>query len=160
MISYAILNLFAFGLSYFKVLGFSYVLMQTAVENNYIPTSEMEQLNKYLDDISSTYVLDNALIITKDPDNTVTKDATVKRQYGEEVYVGVSVHYRFIWPLTPKDQLSDTSSSFVGMTDNNFSGFASTSVLEARRKAIEDNVQNNILFEYRVPGLKYYPDIK
>ncbi len=152
MVSFAIFNAFAFGLTYFKLLGFSYVLMQTAVENNYIPAAEKGTLDSYLQSIASTGVVDNASIVL--PDNT-------RKQYGVPVKVGVTAHYRFIWPLTPKDQLNNTSEGFIGYgtgAKSSFSGFADGGTLEQRRKAIENNTQNNITIEYTVPGLKYYPD--
>lgn len=152
IVSFMIFNAFAFGLTYFKILGFSYVLMQTAIENNYIPASEKGTLDNYLQSIANTGVVDNAKIVI--PDNT-------RQQYGKPITVGVTAHYRFIWPLTPKDQLNDTSSGFEGYGSNTsaFSGYADDATLEQRRQDIENNTQNNITITYTVPGLKYYPDL-
>lgn len=159
VITYAIFNAFAFGLTYFKLLGFSYVVMQTAVENNYLPPQELNTLNKYLDSIADTGVIDNAKIVTKD-ENGSEKDATERRQYGVPVTVGVSAHYKFIWPLTPREQLSNKNEQFIGMSDNTaFSGFADDGTLQSRREEYENNEKNNIKIVYTVPGLKYYPDM-
>ena len=46
--AFFIMNCFMFMFIYFKMLGFSYVLMQEVVENNYIPQSEGNQLADYL----------------------------------------------------------------------------------------------------------------
>ena len=159
---YAVFNIFAFSLTYFKLLGLSYVVMQTAVENNYLPTEEYNTLNNYLQSITDTGVVDNASIIIQDPNDTTIKPATQKRQYGMPVTVGVQAHYKFIWPLMPKEQLNDTSSGFIGYGSNanaNFSGYASDGELESRREDLEDNQQNMIKIQFTVPGLKYYPDL-
>lgn len=153
MISFAVFNAFAFGLTYFKLLGFSYVVMTTAVENNYIPAQEYNTLNNYLQSIASTGVVDNAKIIS--PGSGVGK-----QQYGAPVTVGVTAHYRFIWPLTPKQQLQSESDQFAGTDSSVFSSYADDSTLQARRQEIEDNTKNNITITYTVPGLKYYPDLK
>ena len=45
--AFFIFNIFAFFFIYFKVLGFSYVVMQEVVENNYINNSSVENRNNY-----------------------------------------------------------------------------------------------------------------
>lgn len=163
VVSFFIFNMFAFGLTYFKMLGMSYVVMTVAVENNYLPETELNTLNNYLNGIthgadgSLIGIIDNAHIITKGSDGY--DDATIRRQYGQPVTVGVTCHYRFIWPLTPKEQLQNEDDKFNGYNGSGFSGFASTSELEDRRQAIENNSKNNIKITYTVPGLKYYPDM-
>lgn len=159
MAAYLVFNAFAFGLTYFKLLGFSYVVMQTAAENNYIPAEQLITLNSYLDGISNTGVVDNVVLVLVDP--VTGHDASVRTQYGAPVTVGVSAHYKFIWPLTPKDQLQNTSEDFIGYDSSPgaFSGFADEATLEQRRAEIENNTDNNINIIYTVPGLKYYPDL-
>ena len=95
---YAVFNVFAFSLSYFKILGFSYVAMQTAVENGYIPEQEMNTLENYLFSLE-TDMLDNASLVVDTGSGTNTKV-----QYGTPITVTVSAHYRFIWPLMPHEQ--------------------------------------------------------
>lgn len=158
MVSFFIFNLFAFGLTYFRLLGFSYVVMQTAVENNYLPKAELDTLNKYLEHIANTAVVENAFIVIKDENDDAILPATERRQYGMPITVGVSADFRFIWPLTPRDQLQDPSSGFVGLDrDGNqaFSGFADANTLESRR----EGSWNTIRIIYTVPGLRYYPDL-
>lgn len=156
---YLVFNLFAFTFTYFRVLGLSYVVMQTAVENNYIPDAERQTLQDYMDSIANTNVAENGIILLNDVSNPLSDDASVRRQYGSEVAVGVSVNYKFIWPLMPKEQLKDTNESFIGFTDSAFSGYADDLTLEARRLDAQHAVNNNITIVYRVPGLKYYPDL-
>lgn len=162
-VTYAIFNGFAFAVIYFKLLGFSYVVLQTAVENNYIPPQELQAFNKYLKEFDdSIEMVDNVqLILTDDNDSTIPV-ATERRQYGQLITVGVSGRYKFVWPLTPREQLQDTSSKFIGYDKKGgsvFSGFGSNSLLEGRRKAYEENKNNNINIKYTVPGLRYYPDL-
>ena len=135
--------------------------MQTAVQNNYIPSAEYATLTASLQDIASTDVIGDAFIVTES-DIAGVPDATVKRQYGDPVTVGVSAQFRFIWPLTPRDQLRNTDSRFIGYgpgESSGFSGYASQSELERRREAIAGNELNRINIVYTVPGLKYYPDM-
>jgi hypothetical protein len=52
-VAYLILNMLMFSYTYFKLLGMSYVVMQTCVENNYLPNSEFTDLLKYVDDLNT-----------------------------------------------------------------------------------------------------------
>jgi hypothetical protein len=52
-VCYLILNVLLFSFTYFKLLGMSYVVMQTVVENNYLPNSEKEDLLKYIDTLNT-----------------------------------------------------------------------------------------------------------
>lgn len=158
---YFVFNIFAFTHTYFKVLGLSYVVMQTAVENNYLPPQELGTLQDYMDSITNTGVATNGMILVNSINDPLTDDATIRRQYGEEVAIGVSVEYKFIWPLLPNEQLANPNEKFKGMDeDSAFSGFADQGTLEARRTDPQHAVGNNITFVYKVPGLKYYPDLQ
>lgn len=151
LVVYAIFNVFAFSLSYFKLLGFSYVAMQTAVENNYIPEEEKKTLNAYLDSME-TYMLENC---TLECYSEAGSDKKV--QYGTAVTVEVSAHYRFIWPLMPAEQR--TGAAAEGMNGQNTGTALSDDQLKEAREAYEKNPNNNISIKYTVPGLKYYPDL-
>lgn len=162
MVFYLVFNLFAFSFTYFRVMGISYVIMQTAVENNYLPESELNTLQNYVDSIANTAMVSEGRILLNDPKSPIADDATVRRQYGSEVAVGVSVNYTFIWPLSQRDQLKNPDEGFIGYGGNEsaFSGFADSATLEARRNDDRRAVRNNIEIVYRVPGLKYYPDLQ
>lgn len=159
LVSYLIFNIFAFGLSYFKMLGLSYVAMQTAVENNFIPDTEKASLENYMQNTLETDILQNV---------SFTDDTTKGNhlQYGDTVTVGVQAHYKFIWPLQPKEQHAGgsggTNGNFGANTDGmNNSGDYSGDKTDSQLKDARDNYdsdQNNIVIEYKVPGLKYYPD--
>lgn len=151
LVVYAIFNVFAFSLSYFKLLGFSYVAMQTAVENNYIPEEEKKTLNAYLDSME-TYMLENCEL------KCYSEAGSDKKvQYGTAVTVEVSAHYRFIWPLMPIEQR--TGAAAEGMNGQNIGTELSEDQLNQAREAYENNPNNNISIKYTVPGLKYYPDL-
>lgn len=152
LVAYAIFNLFAFSFSYFKIMGFSYVAMQTAVENNYFPQTELDTLTAYLDGLE-TAMLENATL-TIDTGN----GGNERVQYGSEITVTVSAHYRFIWPLMPNEQRS-TGVAAEGMDGQNTGEQLTAAQLDQMREEIADNPQNNIWISYTVPGLKYYPDL-
>lgn len=148
-ICFAIFNAFAFGVSYMKVLGLSYVAMQVAMENNYIPPAEYQILKDYMEQNLETEIL-------QDVDFTPGTEFT-RKQYGEPVTVGVQARYRFIWPLTPREQIHG---EFLGMKDSGFGGYKSEAELEATRQKRESQAKSNIVIEYVVPGLRYYPDLQ
>ena len=152
LVAYAIFNLFAFSFSYFKIMGFSYVAMQTAVENNYFPQTEYNTLTTYLNGLE-TAMLENATL-TIDTGN----GGNERVQYGSEITVTVSAHYRFIWPLMPIEQRS-TGVAAEGMDGQNTGEQLTAAQLDQMREEIADNPQNNIWISYTVPGLKYYPDL-
>lgn len=166
MVAYMLLNLFAFSFTYFRVLGFSYVVMQTAVENNYIPTSEKNQLNKYLDEITQSAFVSNAYIvynsnsrtdgIIEEGVDTTIPSAEERRQYGRPVRVGVAFNYTFIWPLMPNQQVQDGKNAVAGL-----GGTDSASLSQAQLDQAREDVKstNSIEIVYTVPGLKYYPDL-
>lgn len=159
-VSYLIFNIFSFTFTYFRLLGFANTVRQVAVENNYLPEQELQTLQNYLDDITNTGVVDSASIIVyvENEDGSVS-DASIRQQYGEAVTVGVQAHYRFVMPLTPKEQFTNTNDTLDGLNGSGFGGYASGDILEERRKQYEENPSNNIIIKYTVPGLKYYPDL-
>lgn len=153
VIAYAIFNAFGFGVSYFRMLGLSYVALQTAVENNYIPPDEESSLNRYMQNNLSTDILQN-VSFTADTD----LGESSRKQYGETVTVGVQAHYKFLWPLSPKEQTVGETGVDGMNNDGRFSGTLSEQELEDARAAY-DNPNNNIVIEYKVPGLRYYSDL-
>lgn len=152
IVAYVIFNIFVFGLSYFKMLGLSYVALQTAVENNYIPPEERTSLERYMQDELQTEILQN---VSFTPDSFVTPDSRV--QYGNTVTIGVQAHYKFLWPLQPKEQFEGNEGVEGWSGSNNPTGKSEAELEEARNAY--DSGDNNIVIEYHVPGLKYYPDL-
>ena len=62
-VSFFIFNIFAFFFIYFKMLGFSYVVMQEVVENNYITATHRDQINLQFGEIDAIPLADNTNII-------------------------------------------------------------------------------------------------
>lgn len=150
LVVYAVFNVFAFSLSYFKMLGFSYVAMQTAVENNYIPDEERGTLESYLNNME-TPMLENCTL-----ECDTGGGANSKVQYGTAIKVTVSAHYKFIWPLMPVEQR--TGAAAEGLNGQNIGTELTEDQLKEARDAY-DNPDTNIVITYTVPGLKYYPDL-
>lgn len=153
---YAIFNIFFFSLTYFKMLGVSYAVMQTAIENNYIPPSERDTLQNYInsiaegDFVSSAYLICDANgdgVYSKYEEGGAAGTEYLKRcQYGSTVRVGVTFKYKMIWPLKPQNE--------INTNDDNNSG---VNVLGYNE--VEDVTGGGLNITYEVPGLKYYPDL-
>lgn len=177
-VAYGIFNIFAFCFIYFKMLGLSYVVMQTAVENNYLPEQELNTLQDYIEQIDNDiYMVENAGIVVGVDGDTIYStnmepavldgipydiDARRKRQYGRTVTVGITCDYVFIWPLDYRTNASgqvERSEGFYGNTGTVDTGFSDEAINDAisNNTAIETN--NNMSIVYTVPGLKYYPDL-
>lgn len=149
LVCYTVFNVFMFGMSYFKLLGLSYVTMQTAVENNFVPEEERTTLSNYMAGSLETEILQNVDFTSGTEFN--------KQQYGEPVTVGVSAHYKFLWPLMPKEQHKDNANVDGMNNEGSYKGDKTDAELEDARNKY-DSSKNNIEITYTVPGLKYYAD--
>lgn len=145
LVSYLIFNLFAFTYTYYRLLGFSYVALQTTVENNYIPQTEAETLQRYLASLESGVVQNLTLGCDTNLDNGTSIDISEpsgdneRVQYGTPITVTVSAKYVWIFPLV-NSMNGNESGSFERLTYN-------------------ANEDNNIVISYTIPGLKYYSDL-
>lgn len=182
VIGYLVMNIALFLGYYVKALGLSYSVMQVAVENNYIPENEEGILTRTMNSLGSRVVYDGTqddgtLHIsavsdfgfyidtsgsTSDVDlypdageagdrfaNGSRKTAASinsRRQYGNEITVGVGYIYHAVLPLPKRDdnrrEYSDKINGSANIFEYNTS-FADTAVR----------------ITYKVPGLKYYPDL-
>lgn len=129
---YFVFNIFAFMFIYFKTLGVSYTVMQTAVENNYISEAEVDSIQDYLDTLNATPFVSYACVVTNakkengkytytlaytfDPtgkqrsteqSSAQNNDARLRRQYGKTVTCGVRCKYKIQWPLTYNETFSN-----------------------------------------------------
>lgn len=177
--SYLVFNIMCFFFIYFRMLGFSYIIMQTAVENNYLPTQELTTLTTYMSDLdghdgvndaNGVYMVENAGIIVGMNGSTpvyansagyATNDARVKRQYGHEVTVGVACDYKMVWPFIGREtHVNDSAVQGLNDTDT-FEGFR-TDTRTRQQELVENDGGTSIShieIVYTVPGLKYYPDL-
>lgn len=181
VIGYLIMNIVLFLGYYIKALGLSYAVMQVAVENNYIPESEDKILTSTMTSIGSdsqsaavedeeklnmSAVSNFGIYIDTDnstesveelyPDNPVFKpgsritDTSVnnRKQYGNTITVGVGYVYTAVLPL-PTSAEKETQKVY----SDKINGGAN--VFEYKNSIVSTPVR----ITYRVPGLKYYPDL-
>jgi len=144
MVSFIIFNIFSWTISYFKLVGASYTIMQVGMENNYIPPTEEAAINRYLGTLRSG-VLSNVQIAGESTYRT-------RRQYGDELTVGVSADIKFIWPLMHYEQFNSSSNP-----DEAFGSELTASEIQQKRRDKEH--EEDIVITYTVPGLQYYPDL-
>lgn len=176
-VSYLILNVFAFALCYFKILGASYSLQQIVMENNYLPTNEAKAFDNYLDGLESSF-LDNitAVVYTDNPTegsstgrdsrtgSVLTKTNYVvgnnkRSQYGDTAYVGIVSDFHAMWPFSYKELfVNETgtegykgSNATIGSTQ-----FKSEEELNRTRK--QSTAKIDII--HPVIGLQYYSDLE
>ena len=153
-IAYLVLNVVMFSLFYFRVLGYSYVVMETVAENNYIPQKDLDVLSEALDklespDADSAGAISNLGIFvdtsgtrqfpkgnvnyTVGSNRLVTSSVNNRVQYGRKITTGIVYTYNYILPLVK----NGNALQYTGTT----------------------GTLNKVPFEYKVPGLKYYPDL-
>ena len=171
VIIYLVFNVFAFSYNYFRLLGFSYIVMQTAVENNYLPPDEKNTLETYLatleqsnvqDDGTKREIFTNLYLEVDTVDAQADGSGSVENdrvQYGTPIRITVSGHYHFILPLMPTEQVSggDAVEGLNG-TAGTYIDRDSGQIIDAMDRT--SGQQNNITITYYVPGLKYYPDLQ
>ena len=160
MMSYFIANLFFFSLFYFKFLGVSYSVMNTGMENNYIPPNELAILKDTIEKI------DNDSELIKDA-KIVVNGANSRQQYGKPIVVGVEYRYRWLTPLMPQDigqrpaDLRANGSIVDDSTASEGNMNMSAAEAEARINALSDrSLASPIQIIYKVPGLQYYADLE
>lgn len=148
--AFLVFNVFAFCFIYFKMLGFSYLVQQTAVENNYIPAEQLNSFADYLTDFdNSIAMVENCNIIISDKYDETAKtnsmdtlalrraasgsgvkytvsttksDALRKKQYGADVTVGVTCNYVWVWPLDYRNTTTGNINSSYSMNRNYYDG--------------------------------------
>lgn len=178
-VAYVILNIFAFFFIYFKALGMSYVVMQTAVENNYLPTSELQTIYNYVDSWNDIAMVEDAKIVIYDDGTTIhtmnslgdtaatygENDARQRKQYGKNVTCGVTLNYTIVWPLSHRETLVGADLDINSADNTGVGGFnGNGAAVNSDTKRLEElrerkAYQFPITITYTVPGLKYYPDM-
>lgn len=146
---YFVFNIFCLMFIFFKTLGYSYVVMQTVVENNYVPAQEMQSLDNQLQELRNITFVNNATVVVTEPQSTdVDAQYNTRTQYGSVKRCGVQVNYIIQWPLRP-DQQTDNGVAVNGLQGGggNYTHFGPI------------NMEVPITITYKVPGLQYYPDL-
>lgn len=148
-VSFFIFNIFAFFFIYFKMLGFSYVVMQEVVENNYITGSQKNQIETQFKEVDAIPLAANTNIIVglstqKDGNGkaipacldkytnktvlvtNINQNATLegssaltRTQYGTQKTVGVHCDYTIVWPLSYNNSMTATGKGGKGVNGNN-----------------------------------------
>lgn len=152
VVSYLLFNLWVFSFSYLKILGVSYVVCNTAIQNNYIPSAEKNQLQKYFYSVETPML---ANVRFTDGSHINESD---RKQYGQEVIAGVTGNFQFIWPLMPSDYYTN---KVQGLDET---APAPVLITQAEMQNIRNQKNNHgagfpITIEYCVPGLRYYADL-
>ena len=156
---YFVFNIFCLMFIFFKTLGYSYVVMQTVVENNYVPAQEVQSLDNQLRELrkiqfvggdENNYALAHIVIDGEPvyPTNPTGNGKNTRTQYGSVKSCGVYVNYKIQWPLRPDQQSSN------GQAVNGLQGGAGEYTTFGPS---ETGVP--ITITYKVPGLQYYPDL-
>ena len=187
MVAFFIFNLFAFTFIYFKMLGISYVVQQTAIENNYIPAAEKKTICDYMkDNLANISMVENVglcygdnsyLDVTKADSINPKTGAFKKKQYGSKITCGVTCNYVWIWPLDYRTTKSNTNNVAGYDNDNTINPYYKSEADKGRtydqraskagnmteymrqNTKPKDYDDNNIKIIYELPGLKYYPDL-
>ena len=163
MVSYFIFNIFTFTYSYFKLLGLSYVVVQTGIENNFIPEQEANTLVSYAESMESKLLPEvvigcdvtagsGATSFHRDISAADASGYNYKVQYGTPITVSVSAKYTFILPF-----INTESREVNGDTvDKAYDGLEYNEVDSSESSTTGSDY--NIVISYTIPGLKYYPD--
>lgn len=208
VVAFGIFNIFAFCFIYFRMLGVSYVVQQTAIENNYLPKQQVITLMNYIGSISNIEMVDHVGIIigqvgddadyadsndinyvfitqngfnaadpasstyfcTKGGSAAPTVNALQKRQYGGTVTVGVCARYKFVWPLdhatvdgiggpSGNDGSQTNAGRDTSLNKGNMADNLDVNQLSGTEAGEQGYDNTNIVITYKVPGLKYYPDL-
>lgn len=178
VISYLIINVYAFSLSYFRILGASYSLQQIVMENNYLPEREANSFEKYLQSLETGFLTNITAVVYTDTDisdasgytgrNTDGRilDATSfgvvvgnnsRQQYGDTAYVGIVSNFSALWPFR-YDQLIE---------EGGVQGYSDATGIHNTRFRDEEDLRNNRLHTtakidiiHPVIGLQYYSDLE
>lgn len=134
MISFGIFNIFAFTISYFRLVSASNTIQQAIMSNNYLTDADMETFSNYLGNLETTYLRDIKVVLNTNVDNPSNpvyepdKELVLnnndsacirenkRRQYGTLVDCGVVANYTFILPL----QYAGSKDSIIGGDVNGF----------------------------------------
>lgn len=162
MVGFTMLNILAFTISYFRIVGASYTLQQTVMDNNFLTQSDLDSYESYLDTLETAYLKDIHLVINTDAgdvDTTRTTFINDRQQYGNVVDIGVASTYSFIMPLDVRQMTVGEVGvqGMDGMRGTKSSQLLSKSELKAKRDANVTGGSIDVI--NTVVGLQYYSDL-
>lgn len=147
LISYIIFNLFAFVVSYLRLVSLSYVVQETVIQNNFIPDSEKDILEDYISDNIMTDLLTNIHVEVSEAaigdisGNPEMIESNLKCQYGTQLNIKIHANFNILNPVVPFTEAEGLD------------GTGGTAYVPPQRLNIP------IVLEYTVPALKYYADL-
>lgn len=162
-VSFFIFNIFAFTVSYFRIVGASNTLQQAIMDNNYLVDSDEETFKKYCNNLSTKCLTDIQLIIDTDGNDYVPdtyQEHNDRKQYGNVITCGITARFKPIIPLIYTDTLENGRVNGYGNGSVNNSGGTKTDaqLQEAREKKNKD-AEGNITVVTKVVGMQYYSDL-
>ena len=157
MVIFGFFNLLGFSLAYYKMVSLGYVVQQTAIENNYIPSNDKVSIENYMATLETPTLRD----IRFTDDSAINEGD--RKQYGNIVKVGVEGDFYVSLPLMWNEQFEGNEG--VQSLKDSVSNLKSDAEIE--RELTNRIVTNEgtggiripIKMEYEVPGLKYYADL-
>lgn len=162
-VSFFIFNIFAFTVSYFRIVGASNTLQQAIMDNNYLVKSDYDTFEGYTE-MLKTKCLDNIQIIVDTdgndyPDNYHWKNE--REQYGNVITCGITARFKPIIPLIYTETLEDGKVKGYESTETGASGGTKTGAeLERLRKEKNEKAEGNITVVTKVVGMQYYSDLE
>lgn len=162
-VSFFIFNIFAFTVSYFRIVGASNTLQQAIMDNNYLVDSDYYTFEGYTK-MLKTKCLDNIQIIVdtdgNDYDPKHYQEHNEREQYGNVITCGITARFKPIIPLIYTDTLEDGKVKGYGSTETGASGGTKTGAeLERLRKKKNEKAERNITVVTKVVGMQYYSDL-
>lgn len=162
-VSFFIFNIFAFTVSYFRIVGASNTLQQAIMDNNYLVDSDRTTFNTYIENLRTNCLTDIQLIVDTDGndyDPEHYQEHNKRKQYGHVITCGITARFKPIIPLIYTETLEDGKVRGYGSTYTGASGGTKTDaqLQEAREKKNKD-AEGNITVVTKVVGMQYYSDL-
>lgn len=178
VVSYLILNIFAFALSYFRILGASYSLQQIIMENNYLPEQEAKSFQVYLKSLETDFLTNITPVVHnideptaypgwgRDSDGKIIRTGLTngvwgsnKRvQYGNTTICGIVSDFRALFPWR-YDQLTEAGGvEGYNVEDNDITNAGFKTDEELKRDRLYSTAKIDIV--HPVIGLQYYTDLE
>lgn len=185
VVSYLILNIFAFALSYFRILGASYSLQQIIMENNYLPEQEAASFARYLKSLETDFLTNVSAVVYTDIDPSMSytgrddagallKSTTYsgvignnsRTQYGSTAAVGIVSNFKALFPWR-YDQMFQNSDAKKNYSGGGVEGWKVDNNIDSMNFRSDEDLHKNRLFStaridiiHPVIGLQYYSDLE
>lgn len=163
-VSFFIFNIFAFTVSYFRIVGASNTLQQAIMDNNYLVDSDRTTFENYTK-LLKTNCLDNIQIIVDTDGNDYNpkhyQEHNDRKQYGHVITCGITARFKPIIPLIYTDTLEAGKVKGYGTMESAgvSGGTKSSADLEDLRKDKNEKAEGNITVVTKVVGMQYYSDL-